>query len=214
MIRYIKISELVLIGIIFQICVIYFELAKYLLFFIWGAFIYALLVYFVFYKEKIKLIDLFSLKFNFSKKEFYTVTFRWLVLSVLLYLLTLYFFPQNLFALFKRDPALMYLVLVFYPILSAFPQEFIFCTFFFNRYQSLFKTEYSIVFMSAVIFCLAHVFFINWVAPLLSAVGGLMFANTYRRTNSLLLVSFEHALYGNTLFFIGLGWFFWGGSVS
>ena len=46
----------------------------------------------------------------------------------------------------------------------------------------------------------------------LLAVGGLMFANTYRRTNSLFLVSLEHALYGNTLFFIGLGWFFWGGA--
>jgi len=29
-----------------------------------------------------------------------------------------------------------------------------------------------------------------------------------------LLVSIEHALYGNTLFFLGLGWFFWGGSVN
>ena len=67
--------------------------------------------------------------------------------------------------------------------------------------------------MSALIFCFAHVFFINWVAPLLSLFGGLMFATTYSKTNSLLLVSIEHALYGNTLFFIGLGWFFWGGSV-
>ena len=201
-------------GIIFPTWIIYFELAKHLLFFIWGAFIYALLVYFLFYREKIKQINFFPLKFNFSKREFWFVVFRWLILSIFLYVFTLYFFPQKLFMLFKRDPALMYIVLFFYPVLSAFPQEFIFCTFFFNRYKSLFKTEYYIVFMSAAIFCLAHIFFINWVAPLLSAVGGLMFANTYRRTNSLFLVSLEHALYGNTLFFIGLGWFFWGGSVS
>ena len=45
-------------------------------------------------------------------------------------------------------------------------------------------------------------------------IGGLLFANTYNKHRSLLLVSIEHGLYGNTLFFIGLGWYFWGGSLN
>ena len=68
--------------------------------------------------------------------------------------------------------------------------------------------------MSSIIFCFAHIFVINWVAPLLGYIGGLIFANTYRKTKSLFIVTLEHALYGNTLFFLGLGWFFWGGSVG
>ena len=52
------------------------------------------------------------------------------------------------------------------------------------------------------------------IYALLGIFGGFLFALTYSKTKSLLLVSFEHALYGNTLFFLGLGWFFWGGSVG
>jgi hypothetical protein len=70
------------------------------------------------------------------------------------------------------------------------------------------------IIMSSLIFCFAHIFAVNWVAPLLGIFGGFLFATTYSKTKSLLLVSFEHALYGNALFFIGLGWFFWGGSVN
>ena len=47
----------------------------------------------------------------------------------------------------------------------------------------------------------------------LGIFGGYIFASTYKKTKSLLIVSIEHALYGNTIFFLGLGWFFWGGSV-
>ena len=68
--------------------------------------------------------------------------------------------------------------------------------------------------MSSITFCFAHVFFLNWIAPLLGFFGGLMFAKTYLKTRSLFIVSIEYALYGNTLFFLGLGWFFWGGSTS
>ena len=68
--------------------------------------------------------------------------------------------------------------------------------------------------MSSLIFCFAHIFVLNWVAPFLGFFGGIIFARTYSKTRSLLLVSIEHALYGNTLFLLGLGWFFWGGSVS
>ena len=76
------------------------------------------------------------------------------------------------------------------------------------------KNDNILILMSAVVFCFAHIFSINLVAPILSFIGGLIFAYTFKKTGSLLVVSIEHALYGNTLFFLGLGWFFWGGSVG
>ena len=104
--------------------------------------------------------------------------------------------------------------MIFYPFFSALPQEFIFCKFFFARYKSFFGENTLMVAMSSLAFCLGHILFINWVAPVLGLVGGIIFAGTYKKTKSLLMVSIEHSLYGDTLFFIGLGWFFWGGSVN
>ena len=209
----IKIFEIFLIGFLFPLTIIYFGLSRYILFFIWVVFFYTLFVYVIFYKSKNILFCIFQIKSNFNLNYFYLIIIRWIILSIFLYLFTSELFPEKLFIIQKENPTVMYAVLFLYPFFSAFPQEFIFCTFFFKRYKSLFKKEYTLIFMSALIFCFAHVFFINWVAPLLSLFGGLMFATTYSKTNSLLLVSIEHALYGNTLFFIGLGWFFWGGSV-
>ena len=68
--------------------------------------------------------------------------------------------------------------------------------------------------MSACAFCIAHILFLNWVAPVLGLMAGVLFAMTYWKTKSLAMVTLEHSLYGNALFVMGLGWFFWGGSVS
>ncbi|QYY36291.1 CPBP family intramembrane glutamic endopeptidase [Ruficoccus sp. ZRK36] len=124
----------------------------------------------------------------------------------------LYFYdPGRMLYLPREKAGFMLILFVAYPLLSALPQEFIFCTFFFARYQLFFPAQWAIVGASAVVFAYAHVLFINPVAPTLSFVGGLIFASTYAKTRSLALVTIEHALYGNFLFFIGLGWYFYGG---
>ena len=76
------------------------------------------------------------------------------------------------------------------------------------------KSDNNLVISSALFFAITHILFLNFIAPILSFIGGLLFANTYNKHRSLLLVSIEHGLYGNTLFFIGLGWYFWGGSIN
>jgi CAAX protease family protein len=43
----------------------------------------------------------------------------------------------------------------------------------------------------------------------LAAVAGLLFASTYERSRSTLLVSIEHALYGDVVFTVGLGSLFY-----
>lgn len=121
--------------------------------------------------------------------------------------------PDRLLDLFMTKPYFVIVLFCLYPILSALPQEIIFCSFFFRRYAPFFKTERSMIIASAIIFAYAHVLFINWVAPFLSIIAGLIFASTYAKSKSLALVTIEHGLYGNFLFFIGLGWYFFGGAV-
>ncbi len=103
-------------------------------------------------------------------------------------------------------------VMTLYPILSALPQEVIFRSFFFRRYQSLFPTNVSMLVANSLAFGVTHLIFHNWIAPTLSVVAGVMLARAYQQHRSLGLVWAEHALYGCIVFTIGLGWFFYHGS--
>ena len=212
----IKLLEIITLGFVFPLGVIYLELSNYIIVFLWLIFIYTIIIYYLFYKEKLKINIFFvfhTIK-KYRKYIFYIIT-RWLIASIIMYFFTYIVFPEKLFIIQKNNQNdLLLKIILFYPILSAFPQEFIFCKFFFKRYSSLFKSDKKLILMSSIIFCFAHIIVINWVAPLLGFFGGLMFANTYKKTQSLFIVTFEHALYGNTLFLLGLGWFFWGGSVG
>ncbi|MEW5893991.1 MAG: CPBP family intramembrane glutamic endopeptidase [Pseudomonadota bacterium] len=119
----------------------------------------------------------------------------------------------DLFSLPRQRPGLWFAVLLLYPLLSALPQEVIFRLFFFQRYQTLFVTPGRMILASAGVFALAHLVLGNWQAPVLAWCGGLLFAWTYWRTRSLLLVTLEHGLWGNWLFTLGLGRYFYGGHI-
>ena len=212
--NYLKILELMSLGFVFPLTIVYFKFSQYILLFLWIISIYGIATLFFFYRKEVSLKKLISINFFKNKKYIYLIIVRWIFFSFLLLLFTKILFPEKLFLIQKQNLDLLLKIFIFYPIFSAFPQEFIFCTFFFIRYKTLFKNEKNLVFTSAIIFCFAHIFSINWVAPLLSIFGGFIFASTFKKTKSLILVSLEHALYGNSLFAIGLGWFFWGGSVS
>lgn len=54
-------------------------------------------------------------------------------------------------------------------------------------------------------FSLGHIFFRNTLVLVLTFFGGLLFAITYSKTKSTLLVSIEHAIYGSWLFTVGMG---------
>lgn len=110
----------------------------------------------------------------------------------------LFFVPIN-------KPGLFVLILGVYTILSVWPQEVIYRTFFFKRYQELVENKMLFILMNAVLFSLAHVFFKNILVIVLTFVGGLLFAFTFAKTKSTTLVSIEHALYGNWLFTVGMG---------
>lgn len=128
-------------------------------------------------------------------------------------------------------------VMAFYPLMSVVPQEVIWRVFVFHRYAGVLdrrrglradpalraagdamapgsgdeRVSWPMVFWSALAFGWMHVVFLNWIAPVLTFLGGLLFGWTYARTRSLGAVWMEHALWGCFIFTIGLGRFFVGG---
>lgn len=121
--------------------------------------------------------------------------------------------PTYLFSFVCEKPLFWAFVMVAYPILSVIPQEIIFRSFFFQRYSKIFPSAVSMVIASGILFGAAHLIFQNWVAPLMCVVGGIFFAHTYAKTKSLALAVIEHALYGCMIFTVGLGPYFYHGSV-
>jgi membrane protease YdiL (CAAX protease family) len=121
--------------------------------------------------------------------------------------------PAALFSLLRRHPGIWLLVMLAYPLISVLPQELIYRVFFFERYRPLFGRGAGMVAASAAVFGFGHVVFHNWPAPLLTWLGGWLFATSYRRTASLRLVAVEHALYGCAVFTLGYGHFFLEGTL-
>lgn len=117
--------------------------------------------------------------------------------------------PSLLFALPLNRPGLWIMVVLLYPLLSAYPQELIYRAFFFHRYESILKSQAALIWSSTLVFSYLHIVFDNWIAVVLTIPAGYMFARTYCRSGSLLMASIEHGLYGCILFTSGLGRFFY-----
>lgn len=105
-------------------------------------------------------------------------------------------------------------IMVTYPLLSVYPQEIVFRTFFFHRYHLLFQSTQAKVVASGVAFGLAHIVFGNWTAPVMTTVVGLLFARTYAQSESTLQAALEHGLWGWFAFSVGLGWYVFSGAIG
>lgn len=125
--------------------------------------------------------------------------------------ITLRLAPEGWLAFPRERPAIWALVMLFYPFLSAFPQEFLYRRFFFWRYECLLGKGWGRLIVNALLFGWLHIIYENWPALALSTVAGLFFAMTYAHTRNLALVWIEHALYGQLAFTLGLGRFFYEG---
>ncbi len=135
-------------------------------------------------------------------------------ISILIGLLT-YLVYEDRFFVFPIDrPNAALIFILMYPLLSAVPQEIIFKCFFFHRYGALFPGPLSLIFFNGLSFGLFHLWYGNAVAPVLSLFAGMLMAYRYLKTNSLLLVSIEHSLMGILIYIVGLGWFFYSGSIQ
>ncbi len=120
--------------------------------------------------------------------------------------------PDELFGFPRGRPVFWMIIIVLYPVFSVYPQELMYRAFFFHRYRRLFGEGNWMVLASALAFGFVHIIFGHWISVVLSTAGGLLFAATYGRSRSLLLTSLEHAFFGDLIFTIGLGQFFYHGA--
>tara|TARA_B100000809_G_scaffold34084_1_gene29909 strand:- start:19490 stop:20122 length:633 start_codon:yes stop_codon:yes gene_type:complete len=154
---------------------------------------------------KNKLIPLkLLLSFTLKKEKKTLLLSSIIVLSSSLIFMSLWH-PEDLFIVVKKKPTLWVIILFVYAFLSVLPQELLYRSYFFNRYKDLFKNEKHLVIINIIVFPLAHLFLKNWLVLLVTLIGGVFFALTYKRSKSLLITSLEHAIYGNWLFTIGMG---------
>ncbi|SFD35699.1 CPBP family intramembrane glutamic endopeptidase [Algibacter pectinivorans] len=151
-----------------------------------------------------------QLKFKVSKtikwKPFWKITV--IKLGVIASLTTLFVWitdSESLFTVLLNKPLKWLILLFIYSVFSVYPQELLYRAFFFKRYQSLFKNKSLFLLVNAILFALAHLFFGSVLVLVITFIGGLLFAFTFKKTQSTLLVSIEHAIYGCWLFTVGMG---------
>lgn len=204
------IVEFLLLCVALPTYIIVERMAPRMFLFLWGAGLYCLIVWFL--VPALRAQEVWRVKeVNWTSLK--PMLIRFAICSALMLAFISFYDPARRFDMVLNRPELWQRIMLFYPVLSALPQEFIFCAFFFARYAAFFPTQRKIVAASAVVFAYAHVLFINPVAPLLSLIGGYFFATTYAKHKSLALVAIEHALYGNMMFTLGLGYYFYGGAL-
>lgn len=136
---------------------------------------------------------------------------RFCLATALTYALLVQFYPEHLFNFPRQRPWFWAFVMVAYPLLSVVPQEIIFRGFFLRRYQSLFPRFWIMAAVNSLCFGYMHIVLHNWVAPLLSVIGSVIFVHGYRQHRALKWAIIEHAAYGCMIFTVGLGWFFFRG---
>jgi membrane protease YdiL (CAAX protease family) len=114
------------------------------------------------------------------------------------------------FPRYAQDTWIM--VMILYPVLSVTAQEIMFRLFFHHRYRALFGVDaQGAIVLNAVLFAFAHIAFQNVTTMVISFLGSLLFAWRYERTRSYWAVVLEHSLYGNLIFTLGLGRYFYTG---
>jgi membrane protease YdiL (CAAX protease family) len=147
------------------------------------------------------------------KKNYKGMLKQFIIIATVMITLMNFFIPAHLFSLIKEDPLLWALIMILYPLVSVYPQELLYRTFFFHRYKLLFNKKWQLITLNALLFGYMHILFENWIAVVLTILGGFLFATIYERTHSTLYVSATHALYGALIFTVGLGIYFDNGTM-
>lgn len=145
--------------------------------------------------------------------NFKPLLIRFFPFALFLLVFVWFMIPEHFLSLPRNNILLWMMVMVLYPAISVIPQELVFRSFFMTRYALIFSRQASMIIANGLAFGWVHIVLHNWVAVVFSAVGGFLFAHTYRKHRSLALCCAEHALYGCFLFTIGMGFYFYHGTV-
>src|SRR5690606_32514557 len=121
--------------------------------------------------------------------------------------------PNGFLSLPRFLPRLWLVIMIGYPLISVTIQELVYRVFFFHRYGPLFAGHpTAFVVANALALGRGHVMLENAIAVAATTAGGALFAWRYQTTRSFWAVALEHALYGNFVFTIGLGRYFFTGN--
>ncbi|RXJ60691.1 type II CAAX prenyl endopeptidase Rce1 family protein [Candidatus Marinarcus aquaticus] len=151
---------------------------------------------------------------GFKKNQFIFTLLRFILLGAVFTFLSYFYHPEAFFHMVKNEMQLFILLLLLYPLISVLPQELLYREFFFSRYHWKLSVQNQIM-LNAVIFSWAHSAFDSIIVFALTLFVGLLFAQTYLRNRSFILVCIEHTLFGYLLFTSGMGeLFFQSGSLD
>lgn len=120
--------------------------------------------------------------------------------------------PEALFAMIRQRPEFIPVIWTFYPLLSALPQELIFRPLFFHRYRALLPSGRGAILLNSAIFSFAHLMYWSWVVAIMTFLGSLVFARAYLH-RGFPAAWILHAIAGNVLFAVGMGYYFYSGNV-
>jgi membrane protease YdiL (CAAX protease family) len=129
-------------------------------------------------------------------------------------LITFLFIPKSLFVLPQNMPILWLIIMLAYPIASVLPQELIFRPLFFSRYASILPIGNRITILNAGAFSLVHLMYWNWIALVVTFIGGLVLAHFYNKHRNFLDIVILHAIGGCIIFTTGAGRFFYSGAIQ
>jgi membrane protease YdiL (CAAX protease family) len=146
------------------------------------------------------------------RRELPSILGIWAVVGVVAIAAVAAFAPQRLFDIPRERPLLWLAIMIFYPLVSVYPQEVVFRAFVLERYAPVLGSGWVAVGASATVFGFVHIIFGHVLSVGLSFLGGLLFAYRYRRSRSLLAAAIEHSLYGQLIFTVGLGAYFYHGA--
>jgi len=163
------------------------------------------IIYCIIVAKKLKLITWKSILYLDFKTYWKNILVSFLIVLAASFIFMYYLYPNDLFIVVKKKPLLWLMILLVYSLFSVLPQELLYRDFFFKRYEDLFEDKYYLIWINLLTFPLAHLFFHNYFVLLVTFIGGIFFTITYYKSRSVMLVSIEHALYGNWLFTIGMG---------
>ena len=96
----------------------------------------------------------------------------------------------------------MSILLLFYLLFSVIPQEIIFRFLFFYKYKDYFN-KFEIILLNSLVFSFCHLIYFDVYILLFSFFGNLLFTFNYMKNKSLLVVTVEHFLLGQTLIILG-----------
>ncbi|PWG05913.1 CPBP family intramembrane glutamic endopeptidase [Polaribacter aquimarinus] len=153
-------------------------------------------------------IEKFKKKSNDKNLKQKTLKVVGVNLLIIIFLTTTVLYFQDKDALFNvilNKPKLWLKFSIIYILFSVIPQELIYRTFFLKRYHNIFKNEFLFIFINAILFSFAHIWFQSWIVLGFTFIGGILFIKTYLKTNSLWLVLLEHTVYGIWLYTVGYG---------